>query len=241
MRSWSVSRALPTTPKWMPGGQAGQSMVEFLVVLPVMLMLMLGAIQFALIFHAKITLNYAIFEAARAGSLGGADFEEVKEGFARGLAPLYSYPGEDGDQVAAFHAAREAVLDLFDDQDGLVRIERLTPTPAAFRHYAPEGEIPNDNLLYRSSSYGPAAGMSIQDANLLQLRVTYWYPLPVPLINKMIASFICCDEEDDCRWSGDPVCNLDKPYIPLTAVAALRMQTPARESDGYWENSLQTY
>ncbi len=213
--------------------QCGQGMAEFLVVLPVMLLLMFGAIQFALIFHAKITLNDAIFAAVRAGSLAGADFSEVKEGFARGLAPLYSYPGDDGDQVAAFHAARETVLALFDDQNGLVRIERLTPTAAAFRFFAPFGEIPNENLLYRSSAHGLAAGMSIQDANLLQLRVTYWYPLSVPLLNTMIVSFICCSEERNCRWSDDPVCALDTPYIPLTAVAAIRMQTPARESDGY--------
>ncbi len=234
MPSWSDSRGLEKNVNRLLD-QAGQAMVEFLVVLPVMLLLMFGAIQFALIFHAKITLNYAIFEAARAGTLAGADFAKVKEGFARGLAPLYSYPGDDDDQVAAFHAAREKVRALFDDQSGLVRIERLTPTPASFRHYAPYGEIPNDNLLYRSSSYGPAAGMSIQDANLLQLRVTYWYPLYVPLVNKLIASFICCADGENCRWANDPVCDLEEPYIPLTAVAALRMQTPARESNGYSE------
>lgn len=241
MRSWSDSLKPNMTSNRLLPDQAGQGMVEFLVVLPVMLMLIFGTIQFALIFHAKITLNYAVFEAARAGSLGGAAFNEVKEGFARGLAPLYSYPEEDGDQVAAFHAARETVLAMFDDASGLVRIERLTPTPKAFHHYAPSGEIPNDNLLYRSSSYGPAVGMSIQDANLLQLRVTYWYPLYVPLINKLIASYICCGDGENCRWADDPVCDLDKPYIPLTAVSALRMQTPARESDGYTEGVLSAY
>jgi hypothetical protein len=45
-------------------------MVELLVVLlPVMLLLIFGTIQFALIYHAKITLNYAAFEGARAGTL----------------------------------------------------------------------------------------------------------------------------------------------------------------------------
>lgn len=213
-------------------------MVEFLVILPVMLMLIFGAIQFALIFHAKITLNYAAFEAARAGSLANADFAEVREGFARGLAPLYSYAGEDKDQVAAFQAAREKVLALFEDEAALARIERLNPAKSAFRHYAPQGEIPNDSLLFRSSAFSPDAGMSIQDANLLQLRVTYWYPLYVPFINTMISSFICCKEGENCRWRDDPACGAGEPLIPLTAVAAIRMQTPARESLGYFESSL---
>ena len=239
-------------------GEEGQAMVEFLVILPAMLMLIFGAIQFALIFHAKITLNYAAYEAARAGSLGNADFNEVREGFARGLAPLYSYSADDKDQVAAFQRAREKVLNLVDDQI-LVRIERLNPSTDVLNHYKGNGEIPNDNLLFRnfSSSSANQKKISIQDANLLQIRITYWYPLYVPLINRMIFSFICCRDEkedsaeenwsissfigskkgDTCRWGEDRACDEDEPHIPLTAVAAIRMQTPARESVGYSESS----
>lgn len=207
--------------------ERGQAMVEFLVILPAMLMLIFGAVQFALIFHAKITLNYAAYEAARAGSLGHADFHEVREGFARGLAPLYSYLGPDNDQVAAFQAARAKVLQLVDAK--LVRIERLNPSTEAIRFY--KGEIPNDNLLFRNANSNSAnkKKVSIQDANLLQLRITYWYPLYVPLINRMIASFVSCKSE----WGENQACDTDKPHIPLTAVAAIRMQTPARESLGY--------
>lgn len=220
-----------------PQSERGQAMVEFLVILPAMLMLIFGAIQFALIFHAKITLNYAAFEAARAGSLGHADFKEVREGFARGLAPLYSYAGEDKDQVAAFQVARKKVLDLVDAKV-MVRIERLSPSKTAFSQYVNQGEIPNDSLLFRSSAFKPGKPgplMSIQDANLLHLRITYWYPLYVPLINTMIASFICNKDETD-RWDKNSPCGTGAPHIPLTAVAAIRMQTPARESVGYFES-----
>lgn len=239
--------------------ERGQAMVEFLVILPAMLMLIFGAIQFALIFHAKITLNYAAYEAARAGSLGNADFNEVREGFARGLAPLYSYSADDKDQVAAFQRAREKVLNLVDDQI-LVRIERLNPSTEVLNHYKGNGEIPNDNLLFRNFSSSSSADknkVSIQDANLLQIRITYWYPLYVPLINRMIFSFVCCRDQDEdfaeenwsissfvgskkgdtCRWGEDRACDEDEPHIPLTAVAAIRMQTPARESAGYSESS----
>ena len=245
--------------------QQGQSMAEFLIILPVMLLLIFGAIQFALIFHAKITLNYAAFEAARAGSLNNARFEAVKEGFARGLAPLYSYFEPDSNkrdaddplnQIGAFQQARQRIWNEFDSPLGLIRIERLSPSKKDFFDFAPDEAIPNDNLIYRSSEEGANGRRSIQDANLLHLRITYWYPLYVPFINRLIFnSFICChtgkrsaldltlltgSDPDQagkskvCSWSGDPVCDGDVPRIPLTVTAALRMQSPAMESEGYY-------
>jgi len=246
-------------------GQAGQSMAELLVILPAMLLLIFGTIQFALIFHAKITLNYAAFEAARAGSLNNARFSAIKEGFARGLAPLYSYFEPDDarrdadaplNQVGAFQRARDRVWQEFDSPLRLIRIERLSPSEADFSDFAPDESIPNDNLMYRSSLPGSNAKRSIQDANLLHLRITYWYPLYVPIINRLIFdTFICCrnktkkdgvdltlftggeqdtaDKKQTCAWSGDPVCSGDQPRIPLTVTAALRMQSPAMRSKGF--------
>ncbi len=229
--------------------ESGQSMTEFLVILPVMLLLIFGAIQFALIFHAKITLNYAAFEAVRYGSLGNGKFEEILEGFARGLAPLYSYFESDEnvrkkrkanvaeDQIQAFQMARNRIYDEF--QQKLVRIERLGPTDSAFLDFAPDHEIPNDNLMYRSSAVQGNSNSSLQDANLLHLRITYWYPLSVPFVNTLIFNtFICCKAplvaDSFCKWSEDPVCQ-DKdqePVIPLTATAVMRMQTPLVKSAG---------
>lgn len=217
------------------GNERGQSMLEFLVVLPVMLTLIFGTIQLALIFHAKITLNFAVFEAVRAGSLANAEFDEIREGFARGLAPLYSAVGDDGDQVAAMQRARDKVLELFADEAALVRIERLGPSDNAFLHHGRGGTIPNDNLLYRSATFSEPVEMSLQDANLLHLRVTYWYPLYVPFVNTMIHSFVCRGDEGG-RWKDDPGCSDAAPRLPLTAVAALRMQSPARDTPGFYRS-----
>ena len=65
-------------------------MVEFVIVVVPLLLLILGAIQFGLIYNAKITLNYAAFETARAGSLTGARMIFMENAFARALAPLYT-------------------------------------------------------------------------------------------------------------------------------------------------------
>ena len=44
-------------------------------------------------------------------------------------------------------------------------------------------EIPNDHLMYRVANGG---GMSIQDANLLKIRVTYCVKLVVPFVDRII-------------------------------------------------------
>ncbi len=69
---------------------AAQAMVEFLIVLPVMLLLVMGILQFAFIYQAKTTLNYAAFETARAGSLHNADMGAMQIAFSSSMAPLYT-------------------------------------------------------------------------------------------------------------------------------------------------------
>lgn len=67
-----------------------QAMVEFLIILPVMLLLVMGILQFAFIYQAKITLNYAAFQTARTGSINNASLEDMKMSFASNMAPLYA-------------------------------------------------------------------------------------------------------------------------------------------------------
>ncbi len=244
--------------------EAGQSMVELLVILPVMLLLILATIQFALIYHAKITLNYAAFEGVRAGTLNCdkkyqdydrrctsdvGQFAAVQEGFARGMAPLYSYYEPDAkereklkkpatNQVEAYQQGRARIFKEFESKAEYIRIERLNPTTQAFSDFAQDEVIPNDNLMYRSMNSSGSSKMSIQDANLLHLRFTYWYPLYVPFVGKlMFNKFICCKgmgASSFCKWAKDPVCQGDEPRIPLTSTAIMRMQTPVENSKGYY-------
>ena len=48
--------------------QRGQSMVEFCIVVPLFLFLLLLILQMVLIYRAKSTLDYATFQAARTGA-----------------------------------------------------------------------------------------------------------------------------------------------------------------------------
>jgi hypothetical protein len=239
-------------------GQLGQSMTEFIIVTPVMLMLVLGGLQFAFIYQAKITLNYAVFEAARSGAVRNADRTVIENGLARGLAPIYTFFGANTNvvqRVAAVQNARNRVIDDIRGTNARGRnpqltpfacIQQLSPTPAAFRDHGvtipiqptPVREIPNDNLLYRPPRVG-SSGLSVQDANLLKLRVTYCYPLIVPVIDRMITSlalglqgpFTTAATATPAAAPGlgafQRAC-YQANRLPIVAQSVVRMQSPAR-------------
>lgn len=58
--------------------EKGQSVVEFAILLPILLLLLMGIIQFGIIFSAQIALTNAAREGARAASVGKNE-AEVKE------------------------------------------------------------------------------------------------------------------------------------------------------------------
>jgi len=51
----------------------GQSLVEFALILPLLVLLLFGIVDFARIFHAYLTIDHAGREAARAASVGKDD------------------------------------------------------------------------------------------------------------------------------------------------------------------------
>ena len=188
-------------------------MVEFVVIASVLLLLVLGTIQFAMIYQAKITLNYAAFETARAGAVNNARMWAMELAFARAMAPLYTTPyvsDDDGSCKSDFElgefrgpsvglelgnvkCARQHVRDMLSGGD--VRILLVNPNPESF-----EGNnaidvdgrtlIPNDNLMYRSAFPDATSGQSIQDANLIKVHVGFCYELLVPLVDRLITRMV---------------------------------------------------
>jgi len=218
--------------------QHGQSMTEFLVIMPVMLLLIFGAIQFIFIYQAKTTLNYATFEATRAGSLENASLESIENGFTRGITPLFTRfstkDNKEDDLAAKVLSAREIARD--EVANGFVKIELLNPTSRAFSSlYDPvvfantgEKEIPNDNLSFRRSPND-----ALQDANLLKLRITYCMKLIVPVVNSVILEAVLAVTKD----SFEKDCLDNKNRFPIVSHAIIRMQTPARECKGCFANN----
>lgn len=159
-------------------------MVEFLIILPVLLFIVMGTLQFAFIYHAKITFNYATFESARAGSLNNARPFAMYNAMARALAPLYTHR----DTIDAYKTARDEVRQKI--TDGYLRIDIINPSSNSFtdfgKNFGGTSMIPNDNLIYRGAKVGTNSSQTIQDANLLKIQAYYCFEMIVPFVNRII-------------------------------------------------------
>src|SRR5690606_17536584 len=135
----------------------------FVIIIPVLVLLIFGAIQIAFIYSAKITLNYATFQAARVGANEHATYSGLRRGLVRGLAPLFTSTSSMSNIKADIATGidsggtrRSAVSEV----DNYTRIIRISPSASSL---APSGfgvenntvgyfVLPNDNLMYRPSS-----------------------------------------------------------------------------------------
>jgi len=201
--------------------QKGGATAEFLISVPILLLMGLGGMQTIFFYDAKTTLSYATFEAAREGAVTHGQTKNMRNELGIRLAPIF---GGDGTASEAVQAMAESSLEV--NNPLFTKIEVLNPTREAFNDFGVENkasgkkEIPNDNLKFRSRSVGSTSGVNIQDANLLKIKVTYGYKLEVPLINAVLPPLM--------KWI-DPA-NFSyyaAGRIPMTAVATVRMQTAA--------------
>lgn len=256
----------------------GQSMTEFLIIVPIVVVLIMGAVQLVFVYQAKTTLNYATFEAARAASLENASLSAMQAGLARGMAPYFTRPGSEAlgstedlanvDETAdvtqlAADVARGHQKAKDEIAAGYVHFERINPTPEAFDDAwaydigGGEREIPNDHLLFRASTPGGSSGLSIQDNNLLKIRVTWCMKLIVPFVNRFFvasARTLGTYDEDAAQWHTDRGSNIDGAWgnyeawclsshertpgdyrWPVVAHAVIRMQSAPRSCPGCFE------
>jgi len=214
--------------------QGGQSMVEFVIIFPALILLTLGTFQIALIYSAKSTLNYATFNAARSGAVNNAQKESIENALFRGLAPLFTSVEEVSLEnslanVQALKGARERARSINDD--GFICIQRVNPSPEAFTDFGvtEDGMIPNDNLMYRSAQLGGASQISIQDANLLKLRVTYCHRMIVPFFPKLLQAMVNGSDPDglEINIHGNEFMRncYNNGRIPIVSQAIVRMQS----------------
>jgi hypothetical protein len=173
----------------LPTRQLGQSAVEYLYVLPILLLLLLGTLQFVFIYEAKLTLNQAVFVGTRQGALNSGAMSAVQDGLEAGLAPLYVHDTT----LWALKAGRQIAHEQL-STPGLALTTIVNPTSAAlsgFQQTQADGNmgIPNDNLMYRDPG-DLQDGMNVQDANLLKVRVTLCFEMIVPIVNRMIYTFL---------------------------------------------------
>lgn len=214
--------------------QAGQSLPEFLVAIPLFLFLLLLIFQLVLIYRAKTTLDYAALEAARAGAVNGADVGKMQAALAKGLTPLYA---SDADLGGLAGALLKAHTDLFLFHNA--NIEIISPTQEAWDIYKePQYDgrpaLPNDNLAFRPMGI-EGGEVNVQDANILKIKVDYDFPLIVPFVDRVLrgdSQFVKSTGFSDpgnvdmkMAWVG----GTRHFRIPLQSHAVVRMQSPIYE------------
>ncbi|MCO5108392.1 MAG: pilus assembly protein [Burkholderiaceae bacterium] len=187
----------------------GTAFVETLVAVPIVLLLGLGALQWSLLFHARTALEYALLEAARAGSVAQARPDAIEAGLARGLMPFWF--GIDASSSWASSVAASNAQLRQGIAAGWVSWRQLAPTVESFGDWGEAArdaagypvaslvEIPNDSLQWASlrQPAGGVAGMrgdepigarsmqTLNDANLLKLELRYGVPMSVPLVGRI--------------------------------------------------------
>lgn len=220
-------RAGPRAAARVPGPdgakrQRGATLVEFLAVAPIVLGIGGGTLQTGLLYHGKTTLNYATFEAARAGATHHARVAPMLDELGLRLAPLEGGTGELASAAAAIVKSKLAVRGPY------TRIRVLNPTAEAFALWGETSVesgrrvIPNSHLRHRDD--GTRAQVSLQDANLLKIEVVHGVELKVPLVGGLLAAAMTRIDPENAAFYRDN-------RFPLTSVATVRMQSEAWGND----------
>ncbi|AUM11271.1 TadE family protein [Ketobacter alkanivorans] len=193
--------------------QAGVSMFEAMLMLPIMLIVGFGIVHGGLVFQAQSNLEYAALMAARVGASSSINIQQMINEVEFRMRPTTSVDGGDADVVA--------------DQRAKIQIEVLNPTRGMFADcgrqpsnpadcFSAACEIPYFGMQFydRNDPNNSCRGASIQDANILRIRVTYTYDSKVPFLSRIRLTGAAARPEDQ--------------GIDISAVATVRMQSPAR-------------
>jgi hypothetical protein len=211
----------------------GAASVEFYIVaLFVLIPLVMAILQLSVLYVGKTTLNHAVFMAARAAALEHGSRNVLRTNLAKGLVPLYartSQPITRNNVVGVVAPAfAQALLDV--NNPTRTRIEILNPTRASFRDFEQRQngvlQIPNDNLQFRARNPGSASRQSIQEANLLKVRVDYCHALAFPMIDVALVALL---RRLDTNPFNQACYRANR--VPISGRALLHMQSAARRSE----------
>jgi uncharacterized membrane protein (UPF0127 family) len=212
--------------------EVGASMVEFLLIAPVLCFLGFGIVQLGLVYHAQNVLSYATFEAARVGAVKNANSGAMKEALAQRLAPIFGGDGSTAAVNRSLLLSKNAVSDLTRTQ-----LHIINPTVAAFEDFgvpdSSTGEtvIPNAHLQHREKVIGARSGVTVQDANLLKIEVTHGYGLTLPWFNINLPGTEFALKQLFARANPKYAHFYNRGMVPIKAVATVRMQSRAKQSD----------
>jgi TadE-like protein len=203
----------------------GAATVEFYVVaLLALLPLCLGLLQMFLLLVANHHVDYAAFSAARVGATTGGDLSAIRRGFTRALTPLYVSTANRIDRDNVLARVSEAYARAAVDVGLFAYFQVLSPAESAKADFAVTRNgarvIPNDALNYRTTEPGTRSGVSLQEANVLRLAVTYCQSLIVPFAGPMLVETLRRLDTDAVHQSCYAV-----GRVPLRSEGVVPMQS----------------
>lgn len=213
--------------------QRGAALVEFVVVGPLLTLIGLGILQYTTLFFAKNQLNHASFVAARAGSLSNASLTSVKAAYAKALVPLY---GGGTNPTELLESAAKVATDMA----LYSKVELINPTKESFADYGNNPDlqhkyntgskrvIRNASQAYKGDAIGANSGQTIQDANLIKLRITHGYEPKIPIVRTVYRAYLKAgDPKNDAFYTA----LVQAGRIPVVTNVTLHMQSDAIEGD----------
>ena len=211
--------------------EQGQGTLEWFIAFPVVMLLLGGIIQTALVFTTQSTLNWATFYGVREATINHGSLQALRTGLAKGLMPMYPGGKNPGAaQTATAYAAAVAAVDNPSQTD----IQILNPTPSALKAWTTTvnkdgqnvSEVPNSRLIYTANT--TKAGETLQTANLYKAHIRYCYPLMVPFVNTAVKTLMTGPFKPASAW--DAAC-YGSGGIPVVATATELMQSALYPSE----------
>jgi outer membrane protein OmpA-like peptidoglycan-associated protein/uncharacterized membrane protein (UPF0127 family) len=235
--SWFAASTPKRASSGLSARQRGAAIVELAVVAPVLTVMGLGTAQYSSLFFSKNQINHAAFLAARAGSVGNADLNAIKQAYIKGLVPLHGGGGNATELLASLDRATAAVEG---DKDGPnAFIELLNPTKEAFEDWndsklqtllktAGKRVISNRGLGLKHDHIGAASGETWKDANLIKLRIMQGVKPAVPVVGSIYTAYL---KYMDPGTDAHRTALINKNLIPVVTHVTLQMQSDAIEPD----------
>lgn len=205
-------------------------MVEFqIVALFALLPLCLGMLQLALLLAENHHIDHATFHAARRASMANGDIGSARRAFAQAASVLFVDARTELDAGNAATRVASAYAAVLVDQARFSRFTVLSPSVQAQADFSIRRRdwrvIPSDGLELRSAAPGSRSGVSIQQANVLRLQVSWCRPLIVPLIRELLIATLRRLDQDPwhqyCYAEG---------RVPIRSEGASQMQSDFRVS-----------
>ncbi|RKH49160.1 pilus assembly protein [Corallococcus sp. AB049A] len=179
-------------------GESGQAAVESALVVPLMVFLILGTLQLTTLHHARLMTEYAAYRAVRTGIVNHGNCPTMERAAYMALVPTLGPPRTGG------RGRADTLVNAMDVHDAYtlwhpdvnqyfpgsplkrVLVEVLNPEPGKLNGlFSTYGS----HLGGKEIDFDDYRDATVIEANLLSVRVTYFYELRIPFANWQLHSF----------------------------------------------------